>query len=100
MALRLASLLGLPNSQVAHYPLAQEHRKRVWWTAVCMDIMTCTELSLTPNHVFNENTCEFPGSMGLTLDGAEEFADPQYLTALVKFVRIKYHITKTTSELR
>lgn len=100
MALRLANLLGLPNSTAAHNPLEQEHRRRIWWTTVCMDIMTCTELSLAPCHVLEDDTKTFPSNVDLPPDEAEEFSDHRYLTAQVKLVRIKYHIIKTISELR
>jgi hypothetical protein len=100
MALRLANLLGIPNSSAAYSPLEKEHRKRIWWTAVCMDIMTCTELSLAPSHVQDDDTSATPDCIELSSGETEEFSDPRYLTAQVKLVRIKYHITKTISELR
>ncbi|CAI7611447.1 unnamed protein product [Penicillium manginii] len=100
MALRLANLLGIPNSSVLHTPLEREHRKRIWWTAVCMDIMTCTELSLAPSCALNDDTSAIVECIGLPPGEAEEFSDSRYLTAQVKLVRIKSHITKTISELR
>ncbi|KAJ5378609.1 hypothetical protein N7509_011728 [Penicillium cosmopolitanum] len=100
MALRLANLLGIPNSLVAHSPLEKEHHKRIWWTAVCMDIMTCTELSLAPSQVLYDDTSATADCIELSSGETEEFSDPRYLTAQVKLVRIKYHITRTISELR
>lgn len=81
-------------------PLEQEHRKRVWWTTICMDVTTCIELSLEPACVFKEDSIGFPDSSQLSMEDAEEFSDPQYLTAQVKLCRIKYQIIKTVSELR
>ncbi|KAJ5490164.1 hypothetical protein N7453_010989 [Penicillium expansum] len=100
MALRLAMLLGLstPHNQMSL--LEQEHRKRIWWTTICMDIMTCTELSLTPAAAFDEDSIEFPDNSQLSAEDVEEFSDPQYLTAQVKLCRIKYQIIKKISELR
>lgn len=65
-----------------------------------MDIMTCTELSISPAFSFHDEICDLPGTTELSSDASAEFSDPQYLTAQIKLVRIKYHITKTISELR
>lgn len=100
MALRLAMLLGLSRPQTKMSLREQEHRKRIWWTTVCMDIMTCTELSLTPAAAFDEDSVGFPDNSELSVRDAEEFSDPQYLTAQVKLCRIKYQILKKISELR
>ncbi|KGO75807.1 Pyruvate/Phosphoenolpyruvate kinase [Penicillium italicum] len=100
MALRLAMLLGLSKPQRQMSPLEQEHCKRIWWTTICMDVMTCTELSLTPTHAFDEDSIDFPDNSQLSADDAEEFSDPQYLTAQVKLCRIKYQIIKQVFELR
>ncbi|KAE8401785.1 hypothetical protein BDV37DRAFT_253974 [Aspergillus pseudonomiae] len=99
-ALRLAKLLGLSKPQPAMSPLEREHRKRVWWTTICMDVTTCIELSLEPACVFKEDSIGFPDSSQLSMEDAEEFSDPQYLTAQVKLCRIKYQIIRTVSELR
>ncbi|OGM40377.1 hypothetical protein ABOM_010595 [Aspergillus bombycis] len=99
-ALRLAKLLGLSKPQPAMSPLEQEHRKRVWWTTICMDVTTCIELSLEPACVFKEDSIGFPDNSQLSEEDVEEFSDPQYLTAQVKLCRIKYQIIKTVSELR
>ncbi|PLB53913.1 hypothetical protein P170DRAFT_469393 [Aspergillus steynii IBT 23096] len=100
MALRLANLLALSEPQTHMSPSEQEHRKRVWWTTICMDAMTCIELSLTPAHALNDDRIEFPDSSRLSTEDGEEFSDSQYLTAQIKLCRIKYHIVKTVSELR
>jgi hypothetical protein len=65
-----------------------------------MDIMTCTELSLAPSCALNDDTSAIVECIGLPPGEAEEFSDSRYLTAQVKLVRIKSHITKTISELR
>ncbi|KAJ5083301.1 hypothetical protein N7456_012728 [Penicillium angulare] len=100
MALRLAMLLGLSKPRRQMTPLQQEHSKRVWWTTICMDVMTCTELSLKPAHGLDENSIELPDDSQLSADDAEEFSDARYLTAQVKLCRIKYQITQKVSELR
>ena len=100
MALRLAELLGLSKPQTHLNPLEQEHRKRIWWTTICMDVMTCIEISLTPSHAFHEDSINLPDSSHLSAADAEQFSDPQYLTAQIKLCRIKYRIIRTVSELR
>ncbi|KAH8434480.1 fungal specific transcription factor domain-containing protein [Aspergillus melleus] len=100
MALRLAELLGLSKPQTHLSPLEQEHRKRIWWTTICMDVMTCIELSLTPSHASHEDGINLPDSSHLSAADAEQFSDPQYLTAQIKLCRIKFRIIRTVSELR
>ncbi|KAE8132756.1 hypothetical protein BDV38DRAFT_274869 [Aspergillus pseudotamarii] len=101
MALRLASLLGLSNPlQTLTNAAEKEHRKRVWWTAICMDMMTCTELSLAPERGFNGNSLEFPDNLQLSPDEIRDFSDPQYFTAQIKLCRIKYRVIQTISNLR
>lgn len=101
MALRLATILGLSSlPQVSMEPAELEHRKRVWWTTVCMELMTCTELSLRPTCGFGDRRLGFPDNTQLSFQDREDFSDPQYLTAQVKLCRIKYHVLETICELR
>ncbi|KAK2596107.1 hypothetical protein QQS21_006454 [Conoideocrella luteorostrata] len=102
MALRLATTLGLPGlSPSTLDPAEFEHRKRVWWTVVCMELMTCTELSLKPACGFGDNTSlAFPECTHLTAEDMAEFSDPMYLTAQVKLCRIKSRVVETACELR
>lgn len=101
MAHRLATILDLSNPPRASIDTAElEHRKRVWWTTVCMELMTCTELSLRPTCGFDDMRLGFPDNAQLSAQDREDFSDPQYLTAQVKLCRIKYRILETVCELR
>lgn len=80
--------------------LEQEHRKRVWWTTICMDANTSIELSLTPDRAFHESQVGFPDNFKLSAEDVQEFSDPLYLTAQIKLCRIKYQIVQTVSQLR
>lgn len=103
MALRLAKIMGLSTTPDPRdvEPVEAEHRKRVWWTAICMDLMTCTELSIAPTDGFDDDRVGFPDNSSLSsTDASEAFSDPQHLTAQVKLHRIKYRIIERISELR
>ena len=103
MAHRLAELLGLghPGSSQSSMDSADfEHRKRVWWTTVCMELMTCTELSLRPNCGLENLHLDFPDNTKLSVNDAQDFSDPQYLTAQIELCRIKYNVVRTICELR
>lgn len=103
MALRLAKIMGLPTTPDPRdiEPVELEHRKRVWWTTICMDLMTCTELSIEPTDGFDDDRIGFPDNSSLSsMEAREAFSDPQYLTAQVELHRIKYRIIERISELR
>lgn len=102
MAHRLATILGLSNtSKLAIAAAEQEHGKRVWWTTVCMELMTCTELSLRPACGLDRGRClELPSSDHLSFDDKADFSEPQYLNAQIQLCRIKYRVTQAICELR
>ncbi|KAL4877966.1 hypothetical protein BJY04DRAFT_230241 [Aspergillus karnatakaensis] len=101
MALRLAKLMNLPlQTHSATDALELELRKRVWWTTLCMDLMICTELSLTPTDTFHSDTAGLSASSSASAEARDAFSDPEFLTAQVKLYRIKYEIIRKISELR
>ena len=101
MAHRLAAILRLSNPRQTSIEAADsEHRKRVWWTTVCMELMTCTELSLRPAFGLDETHLGFLDNTQLSTQDREDFSEPQYLTAQVKLCRIKYRVLEAVSELR
>ncbi|KAJ6070522.1 hypothetical protein N7467_011841 [Penicillium canescens] len=100
MALRLGTLLGIAKPPSASVDLVDyEHGKRVWWTAICMDLMTCTELSLPPTYRFEDTCLEFPDDTHLP-SGRNDFSDAIYLTAQIELCRLKHRIIETALELR
>ncbi|KAJ5339704.1 hypothetical protein N7452_006432 [Penicillium brevicompactum] len=82
LALRLGTLLKIsspPTGEPIDY-VEHEHNKRVWWTAICMDLMTCTELSLAPAYRFEDISLQLPDDSKLGA-GSDEFNDALYLTS-------------------
>lgn len=80
--------------------LEREHRKRVWWTAFCVDRAISTELGLVPAYVNVGGSLEYPSSDGLTLEDQEEFYDAELLTAHIKLCEIKTLVVDTVSQLK
>ena len=94
MALRLGTLLKIEKPPTGLVDVVQyEHRKRVWWTAICMDLMTCTELSLAPAYRFEDISLEFPSDTQLP-DGLKDFSNALYLTAQVDLCRLKHRLSR------
>src|SRR5687767_7980082 len=100
-SVRLAHCLGLDLPAAASLPsLEREHRKRVWWTAYCVDRMISTELALRPAYTGAGQELDYPDSAGLTAEEKEEFFDPDLLTALIKLCDIKGEVVNTVSRLK
>lgn len=99
--MRLGNLLkisDLPTTDPIDF-VENEHKRRVWWTAICMDLMTCTELSLAPAYRFEEIPLTLPDDRQLVI-GADEFNDALYLTAQVNLCRLKHRIIETALQFR
>ncbi|TXC11615.1 hypothetical protein FocTR4_00007663 [Fusarium oxysporum f. sp. cubense] len=95
-SVRLAHCLGLDHpAPKSLSKLEQEHRKRVWWTAFCVDRMISTELALHPAYTGLGQELGYPDSSGLTDEEEEEFFDPVLLTALIKLCEIKTDVVNT-----
>ncbi|KAI3581945.1 hypothetical protein IWW34DRAFT_802758 [Fusarium oxysporum f. sp. albedinis] len=100
-SVRLAHCLGLDHpAPTSLSKLEQEHRKRVWWTAFCVDRMISTELALHPAYTGLGQELGYPDSSGLTAEEEEEFFDPVLLTALIKLCEIKTDVVNTVSRLK
>ncbi|KAI8413988.1 hypothetical protein FOFC_07279 [Fusarium oxysporum] len=100
-SVRLAHCLGLDHpAPTSLSKLEQEHRKRVWWTAFCVDRMISTELALHPAYTGLGQELDYPDSSGLTAEEEEEFFDPVLLTALIKLCEIKTDVVNTVSRLK
>ncbi|KAG5784638.1 hypothetical protein H9Q73_001702 [Fusarium xylarioides] len=100
-SVRLAHCLGLDHQAPTSLTnLEQEHRKRVWWTAYCVDRMISTELALHPAYTGLGQELDYPDSSGLTAEEKEEFFDPVLLTALIRLCEIKTDVVNTVSRLK
>ncbi|KAK2699667.1 hypothetical protein QWA68_000763 [Fusarium oxysporum] len=100
-SVRLAHCLGLDHpAPTSLSKLEQEHRKRVWWTAFCVDRMISTELALHPAYTGLGQELDYPDSFGLTAEEQEEFFDPVLLTALIRLCEIKTDVVNTVSRLK
>jgi hypothetical protein len=100
-SVRLAHGLGLDHPAPASLSnLEREHRKRVWWTAFCVDRMISTELALHPAFTGLGSELDYPDSSSLTAEEKEEFFDPVLLTALIKLCEIKGDVVNTVSRLK
>ncbi|KAH6991377.1 hypothetical protein BKA56DRAFT_474340 [Ilyonectria sp. MPI-CAGE-AT-0026] len=100
-SIRIAHCLGLDRPAPASLPnLEREHRKRVWWTAFCVDRAISTELGLRPAYVGVGEGLDYPDSSGLTAEEKEEFYDPELLTAQIKLCGIKCAVVDTVSQLK
>ncbi len=103
----MAKLLGLDKPSQPSTPateeaareerIAQEHRKRVWWTSYCMNRMVCTELGIPLVHEPASRDLQLPSSACLTPEEKEEFSDPNLLTALIQLCQIKFKVVETAS---
>lgn len=100
-SIRIAHCLGLDRPAPASLSnLEREHRKRVWWTAFCVDRAISTELGLRPAYVGVGGDLDYPSSNGLTAEEKEEFYDPDLLTAQIKLCEIKCAVVDTVSQLK
>ncbi|KAI8659161.1 Zn(2)-C6 fungal-type domain-containing protein [Fusarium sp. Ph1] len=100
-SIRIAHCLGLDRPAPASLSnLEREHRKRVWWTAFCVDRAISTELGLRPAYVGVGEDLDYPSSSGLTTEEQEEFYDPDLLTAQIKLCEIKCAVVDTVSQLK
>ncbi|RTE82884.1 hypothetical protein BHE90_002557 [Fusarium euwallaceae] len=100
-SIRIAHCLGLDRPAPASLSgLEREHRKRVWWTAFCVDRAISTELGLRPAYVGVGEDLDYPSSNELTAEEQEEFYDPDLLTAQIKLCEIKCAVVDTVSQLK
>ncbi|KAK7408303.1 hypothetical protein QQX98_009505 [Neonectria punicea] len=80
--------------------LEREHRKRVWWTAFCVDRAISTELGLRPAYIGVGEGLGYPDSSSLTAEEKEEFYDAELLTAQIKLCEVKCDVVDTVSQLK
>lgn len=100
-SIRLAHSLGLDRPASASLsPLEREHRKRIWWTAFCVDRAISTELCLRFAYTGLGEDLDYPDSSSLTAEEKEEFWDPELLTAHIKLCKIKCDVVDTVSQLK
>ncbi|CAH0022755.1 unnamed protein product [Clonostachys rhizophaga] len=100
-SVRLAHGLGLDHpAPTSLSNLERKHRKRVWWTAFCVDRMISTELALHPAYTGLGSELDYPDSSSLTDEEKEQFFGPVLLTALIKLCEIKGDVVNTVSRLK
>jgi hypothetical protein len=79
--------------------IEREHRRRVWWTAFCVDQSVSSELGLRPASTGAAKGLGYPDASGLSAEENEEFFDPELLTAQIKLCEIKTDIITSVSQL-
>lgn len=73
-----------------------EHRKRVSWTAYCIDLLICTEIGLPPSHETNASGLEYPSDD--TVQAArDQFFDARLLKAQAELCQIRGQVIKTVT---
>lgn len=102
-SIRIADLLrlGVPRSQpvcndVSDNRIMNEHRKRIWWTTYCLDLMVCTEIGLTPSHETNENGLEYPSDEAVK-EVENQFFDAQLLKAHAELCQVRGQVIRTVT---
>lgn len=84
--------LGIPHQQLPDHGL-REHRKRVWWTAYILDRSWACMLGQPVSIQDNDIAVDLPEPVPSSLEGsAEDFADPDYLTASVRIANLSAQI--------
>lgn len=100
-SIRLAHSLGLDRPAPASLSgLEREHRKRVWWTAFCMDRSTSAELGLRPAFVGPLEDLDYPASSDLSPEEAGEFFDPELLRGQITVSELKSLVVDTVHQLK
>ncbi|OKL63836.1 hypothetical protein UA08_00772 [Talaromyces atroroseus] len=101
LSARLSNILRLhkPSPPSSFSPIEIEHRKRVWWTAYCLDRMTSTETGLLP--IFHRDQIElaYPCDEMLPLEDADEFSDGISLATQVQLAFLHADICETVKNL-
>ena len=100
-SIRLAHSLGLDKPAPPSLSnVEREHRKRVWWTAYCIDRSTSAELGLRPAFVGMAEGLDYPASDNLTPEEQEEFYNPELLKAQVQVCDLKSYVVETVGRLK
>lgn len=97
-AVRFAVLMGLhmnvPQPQLPNREL-QEHRNRIWWTAYILDRTWAFALGLPVSIRDEDIDVDLPSIQNLPASSAEDFADPDYLTASLRVANLGAQISST-----
>ncbi|KAF5552560.1 c6 transcription [Fusarium phyllophilum] len=102
-SLAVAKLLFLdrtPSLSASGQKVILEHRKRLWWTAFCMERMVVAELGLAPAHAANKFDAGLPSSRDIPESEMDQFFDPSVQTLQTQICEIKCQIMESVGHLR
>lgn len=99
---RLCNMLQLHRQSSSRdcSPLEREHRKRIWWSTYSLDRMTSTSTGFLPTLHFEQTDLDYPSNVGLSTGDAQEFADPDYLTARIQLTIIEANNSASIATFR
>ncbi|KAF5013319.1 hypothetical protein FDECE_669 [Fusarium decemcellulare] len=95
-AVKFSTMIGLhknvPQSQMPDRGL-QEHRKRVWWSVYTLDRFWAAQIGQAVSIRDEDIDVDLPSIEGLSPESAaEDFADPEYLTAYLRVTNLAAQI--------
>lgn len=90
MSVRVCNLLRIHQPPPQTFSgVEQEHRKRLCWTAYCLDKMTSSELGMIPSFQPGQIKLEYPSSDQLRPEEACEFHEADFLRARIQLTFMK-----------
>ncbi|TPX15279.1 uncharacterized protein E0L32_004556 [Thyridium curvatum] len=90
MSVRVCNLLRIHQPAPQTFSgVEQEHRKRLCWTAYCLDKMTSSELGMIPSFQPGQIKLEYPSSEQLRPEEACEFHEADFLRARIQLTFMK-----------
>jgi len=99
---RLCNMLQLHRQSSSRdcHPVEREHQKRIWWSTYSLDRMTSTSTGFLPTLHFEQTDLDYPSNIRLSAEDAQEFADPDYLTARIQLTIIEANNSASIAKFR